>query len=310
MADLFHFNYHCVGHHYGKHKIMKALGTGFRAMQLLPTALHEKPDLAVSHGSRSQLIAAKATGIPSLVIFDYEFARPIPGLHPAWVMFPEVIPESVVPFHGCGMLKYPGLKEDVYVPSFEPDSTIRSKLGVEESSVIVTVRPPANEAHYHNPESEKLYHAAIEVLCQTDDTTIVLLPRNEKQAHSLRERYPACFAQRKIIIPDHAVDGLNLIWHSDLVISGGGTMNREAAVLDVPVYSVFRGTIGAVDKHLAATGRLVLLETVEDVRTKLIVKRRDRKPLDQMGNKETLSTIVNQIAAIAEAGGKRNGNNK
>src|SRR5208283_5896907 len=105
---------------------------------------------------------------------------------------------------------------------------------------------------------------------------MVLLPRTPRQEADLRKANPDLFAAGRIIVPEHAVDGLDLIWYSDVVISGGGTMNREAAALGIPVYSLFRGTMGAVDKHLAATDRLVLLESVEDVRKKLKVVPRNK----------------------------------
>src|SRR5438093_5763560 len=105
---------------------------------------------------------------------------------------------------------------------------------------------------------------------------MVLLPRSKRQDASMRQLWPELISSGKIRIPEHVVDGLNLIWFSDLVISGGGTMNREAASLGVPVYSIFRGRIGAVDRYLGATGRLVLLESEEDVQTKVRVVRRER----------------------------------
>jgi predicted glycosyltransferase len=301
LADLFHLPYRRVGRHYGKNKIMKALGTCYRSLQLLPTAFQEKPDLAISHGpSRSQLLAATIARIPSLIIFDYEFAKPVPGLAPTWVMIPELIPESSVQFATSRILRYPGIKEDVYVPNFKPDPSIKAQLGLDDNSTVVTLRPPANEAHYHNPDSEKLFDAVIDVLCHNDQTQVVLLPRNNKQAASVRKSWPDLFSRGKIMIPAHAIDGLNLIWYSDVVISGGGTMNREAAALGLPVYSIFRGAIGAVDQYLANIGRLVLLESVEDVRTKLILNRRSRPAHPEMATKDALRNIVNHIVAIME----------
>ena len=301
LADLFHLSYRRVGRHYGKNKIMKALGTAYRSLQLLPTAFQERPELAISHGSRSQLIAATVARIPSLIIEDYEFARFLPGLAPTWVMVPELIPDSSVQFTSSKILKYPGIKEDVYVPLFKPDPSIKTQLGLVEGTMVVTVRPPATEAHYHNPESEILFDAVIEVLSHTDTTQVVLLPRNDKQALSLRKSWPDLFSKGKIMIPDHAIDGLNLIWYSDVVVSGGGTMNREAAAMGVPVYSIFRGPIGAVDRYLANNGRLVLLESVEDVRTKLILKRRSQPVRAEMGTRGALRSIVDHIVAIMKS---------
>ena len=300
LADLFHFRYRRIGRHYGKHLFMKGFGTCLRAVQLLPAAWRTRPDLAVSHGSRSQLISAKLMRVPTVVICDYEFAEPVPFVAPTWVMVPELIPDATVHFGHDGILKYPGIKEDVYVPGFKPDPGILAELELDGASVVVTLRPPADEAHYRNSESDRLLDATLNLLGRLPETKIVLLPRNEKQGTALQNSWPDLFASGKMAIPKHAVDGLNLIWHSDLVISGGGTMNREAAALGVPVYSIFRGNIGAVDRYLAATGRLVLLESVEDVLTKLAVKRRSRPACVEVGARGALKAVVDQLVAILE----------
>jgi len=279
--------------------MLKLSGTCLRALQLLPTALAEKPQLALSHGSRAQLLLSAALHLPSAVIIDYEHAKGLGELRPDWVMAPEVIPDEALG-KDRHVLKYPGIKEDVYVPAFKPDSAIMRQLGLSKSDLVVTVRPPATEAHYHNPESEELLKAVIDLVKAEGNARIVLLPRNKRQEIVLREAWSDLFATRKIAIPEQAVDGLNLIWHSDLVISGGGTMNREAAALGVPVYSIFRGPIGAVDRYLASAGRLVLLESREDVRTKIVLKRRDRRGEPTAIGSGALKKIVDDVASIVE----------
>src|SRR5207247_7718716 len=191
-------------------------------------------------------------------------------------MCPEVISNAAIPFDANRIRKYPGIKEDVYVPRFVPEPGIRRQLGLREEELVVTIRPPANEAHYHNLESDQLLEAAVEFLSKKPDVKLVALPRDKKQGVRLRTQWPDLFSNGTMRIPEQVVDGLILIWHSDFVISGGGTMNREAAALGVPVYSVFRGRIGAVDQHLASRGRLVLLKSVEDVQTKIIIARHNR----------------------------------
>ena len=300
LADLFGLTYKRVGHHYGKNRALKAYGLCVRALQLFPTTLNAKLDLAVSHGSRSQLFAAAVRGIPSVLIMDYEFAKSLTFWGPTWVMAPAVIPNSAIHCDEKRILRYPGIKEDVYVPNFKPNPAIRTELGLT-GSLVVTVRPPASEAHYHNAESEELLDTVIELLAGTPDTKIVLLPRNARQEASAREAWADVFSAGKMIVPQHAVDGLDLIWYSDLVISGGGTMNREAAALGVPVYSIFRGRIGAVDRYLAETGRLVLLQSPEDVRTKLKVSRRSRPMQPPHPADHTLRTIVDNIVEILES---------
>jgi len=289
-----------VGRHWGKSRILKVAGTCFRAAQLLSVALRERPDVAVSHGSRAQTLAALLTGIPRISIFDYEFASVMGFLHPDWAFVPHVFTPAVKVDAKKQVLRYPGIKEDVYVGRLEPDSSLKKQLGLGDSNLIVTVRPPAHEAHYHNPEAELLFDAALDLLTGKPDVSMVLLPRNERQEAALRKRWAGWIAKGRIIIPDRAVNGLNLIWFSDLVISGGGTMNREAAALGVPVYSIFRGKIGAVDRHLADTGRLKLLESVEDVRTKIVFERRFKGPWTADKRSAALECIVEGIASIAE----------
>lgn len=301
LADFHKFSYQRVGRHYGKNKALKVLGTCLRALQLLSIAAKAKPDLAISHGSRSQVLVSGLLRIPSLVIMDYEFTQGSVVFKPNWVMVPEVITKVAFKDKEGQVLHYPGIKEDVYVPSFRPDSSIRARLGLNETDVVVALRPPATEAHYHTARSDELFTATMELLGQAAGVRVILLPRNAKQAASVRASWPKVFSAGKIIIPDQAEDGLNVIWHSDLVISGGGTMNREAAALGVPVYSIFRGQIGAVDRYLAKEGRLTLLESAQDVRTKIVLRQRTKAPPSQNGKSATLDEIVRKIVTIVES---------
>lgn len=300
LLEFHHLACKVIGGHWGKNRALKALGTLLRAALLMPLAIKAKPDLAISLVSRGQLLTCSALAIPTIVLFDYEFVMKMQFLHPDWIFVPEVIPESGAGTPKREILRYPGLKEDVYVPKFKPDSTIKKQLGINETDLLVTVRPPATEAHYHNPESEKLMSAALDFLTQLPDVRVVLLPRNDRQAIALRKDWGDWIAKGKIVIPARVMDGLNLIWFSDLVISGGGTMNREAAALGVPVYSIFRGKIGAVDRYLAEKGRLVLLERVADIHTKIVLERREQARCDFSTDSIALRCISEAIISIAE----------
>jgi hypothetical protein len=289
-----------IGKHYGKHKVWKAIGTCWRALVVTATVRKEKIDLAVTHGSRGCLLACALLGIPDILLFDYEFAAKIPTVTPSWLMAPGVIAGCHAK-NGAKIIGYPGIKEDVYLSRFHPDYRLKQRLGIPADDLLVMVRPPAIEAHYHNPESEKLLEEAIKRFVSNPSTSILLLPRNKRQEAELRSAWAGAIGLKQILIPDHVEDGLNLIWNSDLVISGGGTMNREAAALGVPVYSIFRGKIGAVDSYLADQGRLVLLETVEDVRTKIkAVHREPHKQRLSGENSPALETIVRNIISIVE----------
>jgi uncharacterized protein len=300
LLEFYGVSARLIGRHYGKHKVLKGIGTCWRALAVTAGVRNEKIDLAITHGSRACVIACALLGIPDILLFDYEFAAKIPGIKPTWLMAPGVIADRHKG-NGAQIINYPGIKEDVYLSRFCPDYGLKGRLGIPPDDLLVMVRPPATEAHYHNPESEGLLKAAIDRFVSTPGTRILLLPRNKRQEADLRSAWAGAIASRQILIPDHVEDGLNLIWNSDLVISGGGTMNREAAALGVPVYSIFRGKIGAVDSYLADEGRLVLLETAEDVRTKIkAVHREPHKQRLSAENSPALETIVQNIISIVE----------
>ena len=133
---------------------------------------------------------------------------------------------------------------------------------------------------------------------RTAGVKTVLLPRNKAQEVKIKATWPQWFEDSKVIVPREAVDGLNLLWHSDLAVSGGGTINREAAALGIPVYSIFRGKSGAVDRHLHDLGKMVLIESIEDVQQKIILKHRDKSSPTASGPREALKEIVEHIEDI------------
>ncbi len=298
LANKFNLRYQRIGRHYGKNKMIKLVGTIIRAAQLIPLVARERPNISVSHGSRSQIIASRLLKIPSLCLFDYEYARK--ALPPTWVMVPELIPDEAVPFRKEMVLRYPGIKEDVYIPSFRPDPSIKKELELNQGHLIVTVRPPATEAHYFKPESEVLFEAVVDYLGNQDLLKIIMLPRDERQEEFIKNKWDNLISNQILKIPPKVVNGLNLIWYSDLVVSGGGTMNREAAALGLPVYSIFRGKIGAVDKYLSSVGRLTLVESKGQIEAKIILKKRKNENGICLGDANALTKIVQEIKRLAE----------
>ena len=295
LLEFFQLRCDVIGGHWGKNKFLKILNNCVRVAQLIPTIRKAAPDLAVSHGSRAQLLASKVLGIPSIMMHDYEHNIKTGFIEAEWVLMPDVIPDGVMTKKSERILRYPGLKEDVYIPRFRPDPSILTQLGIAPGDLVVTVRPPATEAHYHTHESDVLFRETMHLLSSRPNVRIVTLPRNGRQSQQLQSEWSNLIASGCMVIPTHAVDGLNLMWFSDLVVSGGGTMNREAAALGVPVYSIFRGKIGAVDHYLAQQGRLTLLETASDVRSKIKLARWNRPALPEARNIPALRYIVDTI---------------
>ncbi len=300
-----------IGRHYGKNTILKIFGLLWRASQLIPFYTREKPDIALSHGARSQLFLSNILRKPTILISDYEFAKTPFLVKPRWEIVPDSLPTEGLHSRSSHVRKYTGIKEDVYAPDFQPDPGLLSELKLDPTKVIITVRPPANEAHYHNPESELLLDELMRRIRKADNVQAVLLPRNDSQEKTLRLEHPEWFANCRTIVPSSAVDGLNLLWCSDLVVSGGGTMNREAAALGVPVYSIFRGKIGAVDRKLEQEKRLVIIRTLAEVRTRILFQHRDKEAYTNGTPRLALQDIVNHIEEIVrteyKAGALRNG---
>lgn len=301
LADFNNIKYKKVGKHYGKNKSLKILGTLIRATQLIPIAANVKPIIALSHGSRAMMIAAGALSIPAVILDDYEYTSDVPCFRPNLIIVPEVVAPNYLVRGKTKIETYPGIKEDIYVPFFKPNDSIKNELQLDEDKIIVTIRPPATEAHYHNRESEKLFSEVLNVLGALEKIKMIILPRNEiKQTLWIRSSWPHLISNEKVMIPSGVVDGLNLIWNSDLVVSGGGTMNREAAALGVPVYSIFRGKIGAVDKYLAEKGRLTLLECVGDVKSKMRIQKRKRTPENSAKVSLALDVVVRALKGTIE----------
>lgn len=302
LAEHYRLTYRTVGRHYGANKFRKVAGTAWRSIQLAPEILRHKPDLSISHGSRSLILLSSLLRIPTILMFDYEFAKLIPFIKPILGIAPEVLAQSELA-NGFtrGIRYYSGLKEDVYVPTFEPDPSILSQLGIAHDDLLVTIRPPASEAHYHNPESDQLFLTVVEFLGGHPNVRMVILPRNEEaQKNLILKTWPQWVKEKKIVIPENVVNGLNLIWHSDLVISGGGTMNREAAALNVPVYSIFRGSIGAVDRYLNKNGRLTLIERESDVKNRIALSKRAKSYDEAMGDGRVLKQIMSAVGEIVQ----------
>jgi len=298
LAEEKGLNFLRVGRHYGKNPVMKITGLVFRSLELLPFYLRQKPVLSLSHGARSQNLLSNLLGVPTVLISDYEHARTAPFTHPCWTIVPDALSPQGLPSKVSRVRYYRGIKEDVYAHEFKPTTSLMAELGLRQDEMIVVIRPPANEAHYYNPESDLLFHELMARICQTPGIRAVLLPRNAQQEQSFRAKFPGWFQGARTVIPSRAVDGLDLLWISDFVVSGGGTMNREAAALGLPVYSIFRGKAGAVDLMLEEQRRLTMVRNKDEVWSKILFVRRDKSRPPDNTPRAALQDIVDNIEDI------------
>ena len=267
-----------VGSHGGRAVSKKAGSTASRAWALAAWARKRKFDLAISHNSYSQILAARVLGVKTITMMDYEHQ---PANHLAFrfasrIIVPASFPAERLRRYGARVGKvrrYQGTKEDVYLADFQPDPSFGARLcelGVKPDNVLVLMRPPAHDALYHRFQNT-LFDEALAMLQRREDVQVILLPRNETQraTYSGRER---------VIVPATPLDGANLIAASDLVISAGGTINREAAALGVPAASIYAGQWAAVDEELVREGRLRRISTTEDLQTFSLYKKHKMSP--------------------------------
>jgi predicted glycosyltransferase len=227
-------------------------------------------DLALAHGSHELTLTARRLGIPSATTFDYEFAwlQHQLGCRAATkVVVPDAIPPERLARYGAvppKLLRYPGLKEEYYLADFEPDPAALEPFAVDPAHVLVVLRPPPDVSLYHR-HANPLFPQTLDRIGRREDVRAIVLPRTDEQREVVRGlRLPS------VVVPEHAVDAQSLIALADLVVSAGGTMNREAVALGVPVYTVFGGRLGGVDEALLAAGRL---RTLTDPDALELVKR-------------------------------------
>ncbi|HZE04834.1 MAG TPA: DUF354 domain-containing protein [Solirubrobacteraceae bacterium] len=255
LLQLNGLDYYTVGRHAGASRARKLLALVQRTVKLHGWA-EGSFDLAVAHGSNDLALAAAWARIPAVNMFDYEFAvaqHNIGCRFARRVITPDSIPPERLRRFGVDDTKlrqFPGLKEEYYLADFQPDPTILKRLGVDERRVVVVARPPPDVSLYHR-KSNPLFPAVLTHLGRRDDVQVVLLPRTEAQ-----RRLARVLDLPSVITTDGAVDAQSLIAASDLVVSAGGSMNREAVALGVPVYTTYGGRLGGVDESLIRSGRL------------------------------------------------------
>jgi uncharacterized protein len=245
-----------IGRHGGASRLRKAYRLASRSGQMLRFGRGRHFDLAIAHGSNDLAIAAKTLGIPEANMHDYEYAvtqHRIGCRFAKRVMFPDAVPFDRLSRFGVTPEKYfpyPGLKEEYYLYDFSPDSGALRRLGVDEERVVVIVRPPPDVSLYHR-KSNPLFPKVLDRLGRDGDVHAVVLPRTQAQRQFIEGlRLPS------LIMPPGAVEAQSLVALADLVVSAGGTMNREAAALGTPVYTTYGGRLGGVDEALIRSGRL------------------------------------------------------
>jgi predicted glycosyltransferase len=259
-----------IGHHRGGRLAAKGVGLVSRSAALMRWGRGRRFDLALGHGSNDVTVAAWALRVPRSTMFDYEWATVQHTVNCRLgnaVVVPDAIPPERLDRYGArGKLgRYPGLKEEYYLHDFEPDDTVLAELGLDPREPVAVVRTPPAVSLYHRFENDRFADVLQRLRNHDPPAQVVVLPRTPEQRAELQRA-------GGFVVPERAIDAQSLVALADLVVSAGGTMNREAVALGTPVYTTFEGRLGAVDERLIAEGRLRRLQRPED----LELRKRDR----------------------------------
>jgi len=259
LLELHGLEAEVIGKHGGRSRTGKARALASRLRALRRWAKGRNFDVALAHGSHELTITARRLGVPSSTTFDYEWAwlQHQLGCRAATkIVVPDAIPPERLRPYGVDenkLLQYEGLKEEYYLADFEPDPSVLDAWELNPARVLVVLRPPPDVSLYHR-HSNPLFPQTLDLLGSRDDVHAIVIPRTDEQRAFVQQ-----LELPSVIVPDRAVDAQSLIASADLVVSAGGTMNREAAALGVPVYTTYGGRLGGVDEALIRDGRLVPL---------------------------------------------------
>jgi len=279
LCDRLGVAHTALGRHRGERRANKAVGLLSRSAALFRWARGRGFEAALGHGSNDISVAARLLRIPSATAFDYEWAAAQHHVNcrlARTVVVPDAIPLERLDRYGArGKVRpYPGLKEEYYLADFEPDDAVLAELGLDRSEPIAVVRTPPDVSLYHRFENP-LFKEVLERLRERAQTVVLSRTRVQRDEVTRAGGF---------VVPERAVDAQSLVWHADVVVSAGGTMNREAVALGTPVFTTFEGRLGAVDERLLAEGRLRRLASADEVavekRARTVQDRVRRDPRD------------------------------
>jgi len=306
LLKMWNIPHTAIGAHGGKNKLKKILNLLQRKGELKRYINNKysgkpKPEIAVSHGSRTQLIASKSLGIRTLLMMDYEFTEThIFNRYANDILVPVFIPDKRLRSNGIDLKKvtrYNGFKEELYLNSFKADSNFRESIAIDDSQVLAVVRPPGMLGNYHDSRSEELLIHALNHLSSHSGCIVLITSRSQKDRDFITSNIKN---KTNIRFLEKAVNGLELVNAADIVLSGGGTMNRESALLGTNTFSIFTGKRPYLDEYLEETGRLKFITTKEEIENIKIERTRQKEPYPF--NKNIVQEVTDIILSKQGAG--------
>jgi uncharacterized protein len=265
LLDDWGHSYTVIGEYGGATRLGKLRAASSRIPALVRFGRQGRFDYGLGHASIDLPPACRLLRIPNTTMFDYEWAtiqHHIICRLATRVLVPDAIPAARLRRYGAKpskLIRFPGLKEEYYLADWEPDAGVLEQLGLARERPLCVIRTAPSYALYLGGSENPLLPPLIRRVAD-GETQVVVLARNEEQRKAVNE-----LNAPNVVVPERAVDGRSLVAFADVLVSAGGTMNREAAVLGTPVWSIFEGKLGAVDEMLVREGRLKLLTDPDQV---------------------------------------------
>ena len=266
LLDDWGHRYEALGRYGGVARAGKARAAAGRVAELLRFARGRGFDCALAHGSTDLPVVCRALRIPNSTMFDYEWAALQHHVNcrlASRVLVPDAIPAERLARYGARppkLVRYPGLKEEYYLADFEPDAGVLDALGLDREPPLCVVRTAPSYALYLGGSENPLLPRLLRHLSDGEGAQTVVLARTPEQRADVR-----ALGLERVVVPERTVDGRSLVALADVLVSAGGTMNREAAVLGTPVWSMFEGPLGGVDEQLVREGRLGILSDAAQI---------------------------------------------
>jgi uncharacterized protein len=291
LLKLWNIPYTGIGAHAGKSKVKKVTNLLGRSMKLRKFIKRLPVKLAVSHGSRAQLVACKLLGIKSILMLDYEYTEAkIFNTLSTKLLMPECIPGERLKSAGFDLkkvIRYRGIKEELYLKDFVPDENFRNEIGIKENEILVVVRPPGMSSNYHDPRSEQLLIESLRYFSSQDNTVCLIINRTQKERDFILSNTEM---KPNIRFLEKAVDGLQLLYAADIAVSGGGTMNRESAMLGTKTFSIFTGKTPYIDEWLEEQGKLKMIRNINEIAK--IEAKREKKSLSPAYSMKAIDDVL------------------
>ena len=279
LLKLWMIPHRMIGEHAGKNKIKKIINLVQRSSQLKKIFNNQKNLVAVSHGSRTQVLAAWRMGIDSILMLDYEYTEiKLFNYLAKILLIPKFIPDERLSSVGINLkkvIRYNGFKEELYLKDFKADTNFRSSIDISPEQILVVIRPPSMTGNYHDTRSEELLVEAINYFSNDPNSIVLIVNRTENERKFILNKI---VNRHNVRFLEKAVDGLQLLFAADISVSGGGTMNREAALLGTKAYSIFTGRKPYLDEYLQSIGKLKFIENPKDFKNIAIFRNKKAAP--------------------------------